>query len=157
MGSCQWSLYNYTPAGSSVQSESMYRWWWSFSLGGEDTLSAESSWKQGLWCVCNCLHLLCCKRGWPEQLHIWPSSNVPPFSNLLAERKLAPFSRLYDLPWHSRKESADRKIRLFCKCFMPETWDNMIMCDNCEEWFHYKCINQLSSKEQEWFCYVCVH
>ena len=33
----------------------------------------------------------------------------------------------------------------------------MIMCDNCEEWCHFKCINQLPSKEQEWFCSDCVH
>ena len=24
---------------------------------------------------------------------------------------------------------------------MPDTWDkDMIMCDSCEKWFHFKCI-----------------
>ena len=34
-----------------------------------------------------------------------------------------------------------RQIELFCECRMPETYDNMIQCDQCCTWFHIKCMN----------------
>ena len=70
---------------------------------------------------------------------------------------LTPFPHLYDLPRYSRKKRADKKIHLYCNCFMPDIWDNMIMCDSCEGWFHFKCIHHLPSKKEEWFCSDCVY
>ena len=33
-----------------------------------------------------------------------------------------------------------REIELFCSCQMPETYDDMIECDTCEDWYHLKCV-----------------
>jgi len=33
-----------------------------------------------------------------------------------------------------------REIELFCSCQMPETYDDMIQCDTCEDWYHLKCV-----------------
>ena len=46
------------------------------------------------------------------------------------------------------------EIEVFCTCQTPETWDNMVCCDSCGEWYHLRCINlrsMLNSVEQ-WFC-----
>ena len=79
----------------------------------------------------------------------------PHLVTCLENGHLTLFPRLYDLPQYSRKKRADEKIRLYCNCFMPDTWDNMIMCDSCDGWFHFKCINQLPSKKEELFCSDC--
>ena len=49
------------------------------------------------------------------------------------------------------------EIEVFCTCQTPETWDNMVCCDSCGEWYHLRCINlrsMLNSVEQ-WFCSAC--
>ena len=49
------------------------------------------------------------------------------------------------------------EIEVFCMCQMPETWDHMVRCDSCGEWYHLRCINlrsMLNSVEQ-WFCSAC--
>ena len=46
------------------------------------------------------------------------------------------------------------QIELFCECRMPETYDNMIQCDQCYTWFHIKCMN-LQCIPNEWYCTNC--
>ena len=49
------------------------------------------------------------------------------------------------------------EIEVFCTCQTPKTWDNMVCCDSCGEWYHLRCINlrsMLNSVEQ-WFCSAC--
>ena len=49
------------------------------------------------------------------------------------------------------------EIEVFCTCQTPVTWDNMVCCDSCGEWYHLRCINlrsMLNSVEQ-WFCSAC--
>ena len=39
---------------------------------------------------------------------------------------------------------------------MPESFDNMIQCDLCEQWLHMKCEKLNSSPEaDEWLCRDC--
>ena len=71
--------------------------------------------------------------------------------------KLSPFPRFFDLPRHSRKKRSDTIVKLYCKCLMPDTWDNMILCDCCEGWFHFKCVDLPATKLEQWFCSDCVH
>ena len=33
-----------------------------------------------------------------------------------------------------------KEIELHCTCQMPETYDDMIECDTCEDWYHLKCV-----------------
>ena len=52
-----------------------------------------------------------------------------------------------------------QQIKLCCECLMPETWDDMVICDQCEEWHHLKCVGlqEAPSKEVQWLCRVCVN
>ena len=49
------------------------------------------------------------------------------------------------------------EIEVFCSCQMPETWDDMVCCDSCEEWYHLRCINlkSIPNSEEQWFCSAC--
>ena len=47
-----------------------------------------------------------------------------------------------------------RQIELFCECRMPETYDNMIQCDQCCTWFHIKSMS-LQCIPNEWYCTNC--
>ena len=33
------------------------------------------------------------------------------------------------------------EIELFCTCQMPETYDDMVECDTCGDWYHLKCVS----------------
>ncbi len=48
-------------------------------------------------------------------------------------------------------------ISLYCVCQLPESFDdNMIMCDSCENWFHFKCVNITTSNTPDtWKCSNC--
>ena len=50
-----------------------------------------------------------------------------------------------------------REIELHCVCLMPETYGDMIECDNCRKWLHLKCMN-LTQHHHEidvWHCQNC--
>ena len=53
------------------------------------------------------------------------------------------------------------KCFVFCICRLPDNGENMICCDNCEEWFHFKCLNTLNATEtsfvteNNWYCASC--
>ena len=50
-----------------------------------------------------------------------------------------------------------REIELFCSCQMPETYDDMIQCDTCEDWYHLKCVGlkEFPLKLEQWNCKQC--
>ena len=53
------------------------------------------------------------------------------------------------------------KCFVFCICRLPDNGENMICCDNCEEWLHFKCLNTLNATEtsfvteNNWYCASC--
>ena len=50
------------------------------------------------------------------------------------------------------------EIELYCECNMPEVYDDMIQCDECEEWFHLSCVGlQTPPAESEWYCSKCFY
>ena len=48
-------------------------------------------------------------------------------------------------------------ISVVCHCRLPESYDNMICCDLCNEWYHYQCddVSSTHVQESEWFCQLC--
>ena len=69
-------------------------------------------------------------------------------------RKLTPF------PKESKKMHRCRKrhlfIPLYCTCGFPESYDSdMISCDGCGQWFHYRCMHIKTPPPDTWFCSHC--
>ena len=50
-------------------------------------------------------------------------------------------------------------IAVFCPCRLPETEEDMVACDICNEWYHVSCEDipskVLTSAEDAWFCLKC--
>ena len=45
-------------------------------------------------------------------------------------------------------------IHTYCICGLPDTFDsNMIECEQCQEWFHYRCV-EVTTKT-DWHCPRC--
>ena len=152
--SYQWSLHiswQQCTSWTHVQMQIIALTWWWRHLSCNANLGARTV-------VCLQLHLRTMPQEemtsavWPLIRQMWRHL-VTCFLN----GKLSPFPRLHDLPQRSRKERSDIKIKLFCKCFMPDTWDkDMIMCDSCDEWSHFKCIDsEVPSEQEQWFCSDC--
>ena len=47
-------------------------------------------------------------------------------------------------------------IQVYCDCQRPECYDDMIECDGCTKWFHFKCVGLCSdSITDDWMCSTC--
>ena len=49
-------------------------------------------------------------------------------------------------------------VHVFCVCQLPESYDsNMIQCDKCSLWYHFKCMNLHSDSTvpDTWYCSTC--
>ena len=49
-------------------------------------------------------------------------------------------------------------VHVFCVCQLPESYDsNMIQCDKCSLWYHFKCMNLRSDSTvpDTWYCSTC--
>ena len=46
------------------------------------------------------------------------------------------------------------EIELFCTCQMPETYDDMVRCDTCGDWYHLKCVGLqvFPAEGEQWKC-----
>ena len=74
----------------------------------------------------------------------------------LTNRRLVPFPTLEKRGFrHNHFPYLD--ITVFCTCLMPETYDDMIQCENCEEWYHMNCVGlSAPPKDNEnWYCSLC--
>ena len=74
----------------------------------------------------------------------------------LTNRRLVPFPTLEKRGFrHNHFPYLD--ITVFCTCLMPETYDDMIQCENCEEWYHMNCVGlSAPPKDSEnWYCSLC--
>ncbi|CAN6162576.1 unnamed protein product [Urochloa humidicola] len=62
-----------------------------------------------------------------------------------------------NLPVHFEKELKllrDRSV-LYCICRKPYDNRAMIACDQCDEWYHFDCINLLGHPPETFFCPAC--
>ena len=72
------------------------------------------------------------------------------------KKKMLPFPTL-DVRRPRRSLFPGREIELLCFCLMPETYDDMIECDNCSKWFHINCVNlrSIPGEMDIWHCPKC--
>ena len=49
------------------------------------------------------------------------------------------------------------KCNVYCICRLPDSGgEDMICCDNCDEWFHSTCLNiNVSLVDDKWYCNDC--
>ena len=49
------------------------------------------------------------------------------------------------------------EIEVFCDCIMPEVYDDMVQCEECEDWFHMHCVGLKSPppESETWQCSKC--
>ena len=74
----------------------------------------------------------------------------------LTNRRLVPFPTLEKRGFrHNHFPYLD--ITVFCTCLMPETYDDMIQCENCEEWYHMNCVGLSAPPKvsENWYCSLC--
>uniref|UniRef100_A0A6G1SFG1 CXXC-type zinc finger protein 1 n=1 Tax=Aceria tosichella TaxID=561515 RepID=A0A6G1SFG1_9ACAR len=45
----------------------------------------------------------------------------------------------------------------YCICRKTNSDENMVQCDKCSEWFHYRCLRITEvDKNADWFCPICI-
>jgi hypothetical protein len=94
----------------------------------------------------------------PSNVHYDQCKMREHLTKCLESESFAPFPRQpKSKAVRFRKEFEHCEIELFCHCFMPESWDDMIECDLCGKWFHVKCENlsEFPDEEDEWLCSAC--
>jgi len=80
-------------------------------------------------------------------------------SHLVACLETKHFSKFPTLS-HDEDMACEKSISiipLYCHCRLPDSYDNTVACDKCNNWYHYKCVgfNSSSSCDEEWFCSNC--
>ena len=44
-------------------------------------------------------------------------------------------------------------VHVHCVCQLPSWYDcNMIQCEQCKKWFHFKCVGIHNAPDSSWFC-----
>ena len=58
---------------------------------------------------------------------------------------------------HHRTYFPGYAIEVYCSCRMPETYDDMVECDTCGDWYHLKCVRlkSIPEEDEEWNCIKC--
>ena len=55
----------------------------------------------------------------------------------------------------TRPASQNLVIVVYCPCKKPDSFQNMIQCDQCGVWFHYTCAKVIKAPDDDWFCSNC--
>ena len=68
--------------------------------------------------------------------------------------KISPFPKIQKcIP---RPNHHVMKINVYCLCRLPDIfYFNMIKCDFCSKWFHYRCISVPVDLKKSWKCIRC--
>ena len=56
------------------------------------------------------------------------------------------------------KFASDCFYNMLCECKLSEEYDNMILCDLCGQWFHFRCVAEYDtslSTSNELLCRLC--
>ena len=55
--------------------------------------------------------------------------------------KLRRFPKSKDVSSRKRPERfSSIVITIYCPCLRPDSYDEMVQCDTCNVWYHYKCV-----------------
>lgn len=73
----------------------------------------------------------------PQSVKFLQAEMRPHLVSCLEKEMFSPFPRTAGK--RKPKKSRRVQIKLFCRCHLPEEYDDMVWCDNCETWFHYEC------------------
>ena len=76
-------------------------------------------------------------------------------SKCMEKKALSPFP--VAIPQKARSERTFKYIfiEVSCGCKRPDTYQNMIACDNCDRWLHLECAGLSSVPSGDWFCLNC--
>ncbi|XP_064383224.1 uncharacterized protein LOC135348618 isoform X3 [Halichondria panicea] len=70
--------------------------------------------------------------------------------------KLRRFPKSKDVSSRKRPERfSSIVITIYCPCLRPDCYDEMVQCDTCTVWYHYKCVRIKVSPLGDWFCPTC--
>ena len=90
----------------------------------------------------------------PVKISYQQSAMREHFVKCLENEKMEQFPR--------SKRSAHINIRrvatipVYCTCKMPESLDNMVECERCFQWFHYRCVGIANEGDTaSWHCQEC--
>ena len=64
------------------------------------------------------------------------------------KKEMLPFPQTIAGP-HHRTYFPGYAIEVYCSCRMPETYDDMVECDTCGDWYHLKCVRLKSIPEED--------
>lgn len=93
----------------------------------------------GLFAVAFALHIA--MNDIPEQMVFEQTVMRQHLHSCFRKKKLEPFPhKKVDMVPKQHSYLPFYQLELFCSCLMPETYDDMVACDDCEEWYHLKCI-----------------
>ena len=68
--------------------------------------------------------------------------------------RLDPFPTSKSRVKHCRRKIVE--IHVYCVCQKIESYDlQMIQCDSCQKWYHFKCVNLTRSPDTAWYCLKC--
>jgi len=94
----------------------------------------------GLYAIAFALHVA--MNNIPEQMIFEQSLMRKHLHSCFRKKKLEPFphKKVDIVPQQHISYLPFYQIELFCSCLMPESYDNMVACDECEDWYHLKCV-----------------
>ena len=108
-----------------------------------------------LWHICICFCSPYCCRSRHQQFGLRPKQDEESPYSVFTKRELSPFPQ-------ARKASV-KMIKLFhiaipsyCDCGGPDSMDEMIQCDSCDQWWHFKCVNIKEAPNNSWYCSKCI-
>lgn len=77
--------------------------------------------------------------------------------NCLTEGKMIQFPKVNGPESLPRPGRTVYNIKLYCYCRMPEEFDsNMVQCDFCHCWYHFRCVGKSNALQRIWKCHYCI-
>ena len=94
----------------------------------------------GIFAIAFALHIAL--NDIPEQMFFYQAEMRPHLHRCFMNKELEPFphKKLDVIPRQPHGHLPFLQLLVYCSCLMPDTYDDMISCDNCEAWYHVGCV-----------------